>query len=164
MRIMKKPGLCLLVGLFIISIGANAQLKTDQEVSASQAMLRPATSINSFLGLLNADNFMMHQSLSFTYLSFGGGAMSVASYTNSMLYKIADPLDVRVDLTLQGSPFGQNNGIPAGDLNKLFISRAELRYKPWDNTSVRLEYNQLPIGYYGRYSPYYGLSPYLGDQ
>jgi hypothetical protein len=164
---MIKIGARLLIGgILTMSVCANAQLKTDQEqeVTASQSMLRPVTSIGSFLGLLNSDNFMMHHNLSFSYLSYGGGALSVASYTKSMFYKIADPLNVRVDLTLQGSPFGQNAGFAAGDMNKLFISRAELKYQPWDNTSIRLEYNQLPIGYYGRYSPFSGLSPYLGDQ
>jgi hypothetical protein len=166
MRLVRLIVGSIAVGILSMGMCAHAQLKSDQvqEISASQSMLRPATSIGSFLGLLNADNFMMHHNLSFSYLSYGGGAMSVASYTNSMFYKIADPLNVRVDLTLQGSPFGQNGGFAASDMNKLFISRAELRYQPWDNTSIRLEYNQLPIGYYGRYSPYFGLSPYLGDQ
>jgi hypothetical protein len=156
----------MLIGILALGHCAYGQLKPDQEqeVTASQAMLRPASSIGSFLGLLNSDNFMMHHNLSFSYLSYGGGTMSVASYTNSMFYKIADPLNVRVDLTLQGSPFGQNGGFAASDMNKLFISRAELKYQPWENTSVRFEYRNMPLGYYGRYSPYNGLSPYLGDQ
>lgn len=152
----------VLLMLVIAGFTAQAQLKSDQEASpsASQSMFRPAQSIGSFLGLMNPNNFMMRHSLSFSYLSTGGMGMSLASYTNSMMYQIADPLNVRLDLTLQGSPFGQSGLYAPGQLNKLFISRAEVNYHPWNNTSIRFQYSQLPLGYYGLYSPY-GSTPYF---
>ncbi len=162
---MLRYSMCLLVVMMIAVGMAHAQLKSDETTtpSASQSMFRPAQSISSFLGLLNPDNFMMRHSLSFSYLSAGGAGMSLASYTNSMMYRIADPLNVRLDLTLQGSPFGQNGFYAPGQLNKLFISRAEVNYHPWDNTSIRFQYSQLPLGYYGLYAPY-GSSPYYWGQ
>ncbi len=141
------------------TIPLHAQLKSDQE-SASQSMFRPAPSISSFLGLLNPENFSMRHNVSFSYLSYDGMGMSLASYTNSMAYKNADPLNVRLDLTLQGSPFGQNALMASGPSSRLFVSRAELNYRPWDNTSIRFQYSQLPIGYYGSYNPY-TTSPFL---
>lgn len=88
--------------------------------------------------------------------------MSLASYTNSMFYKIADPLDVRLDLSLMGSPFGAN--AYQTDYSKIFISRAELNYKPWENFHIHLQYRQLPINMYGYYMPYHWyFSPIHGD-
>ena len=140
--------------ILIVFVGTmNGQLKTqDERASAAESLIRPAPSINSFLGLLNPDNFMMHHNISFSYLSSGGQGLSLASYTNSMFYRIADPLNMRVDLTLQGSPFGQYGSLGQNDFSKLFISRAELNYRPADNMFITLQFSQRPYGYYSRYN------------
>jgi hypothetical protein len=145
---------------------STAQLKSqdEQPVSASQSLVHPATSISSLLGLLNSDNFMMRHSFSLSYLSSAGEGISMASYTNSMFYRIADPLNLRLDLTLQGSPFGGSGTFSQGNFNSLFISRAELDYKPADHMFLRLEYKQIPFNYYpGVYSPF-APGYYLGDE
>lgn len=156
----------LMIGLLVVVAPLSAQFKSqvDNQPSASQSLVHP--SINSFLGILNPDNFTMRHSISMSYMSFGGGAISLASYTNSMFYKIADPLTVQMDLTLQGSPFGGSGSfgnLQQSDLSKLFLSHAQLNYKPADNMFIRLEYDQLPLGnyYFDRYSPYRSL---YGDQ
>ena len=143
------------VGLFLFSTLVSAQFKSqeEQQPSPAQYLVRPATSINSILGFFNPDNFMMRHNFSFSYLSSGGTGLSLASYTNSMFYKIADPLNVRFDLTLQGSPFGQYGSAQQSDLSKLYLSRAELNYRPSENVFVKIEYNQLPLSYWGSY-PY----------
>jgi hypothetical protein len=160
---MRRIAVSLGVMVAVLVFSASAQLRTENQNDVTQSMVRPAQSISSFLGLLNPDNFMMRHSISLSYLSLGGAGMSVASYTNSMFYKISDPLNVRVDLTLQGSPFGSSSGFSPGELNKLFISNAELNYHPSNNMSIKLQYNQLPLGLYDGYYPY-ALSPFLRDQ
>ena len=142
---------------------ASAQLKDMDQQSVNQSMVKPAQSISSFLGLLNPDNFMMRHNISMSYFSYGGTGMSIASYTNTMMYKISDPLNVRLDLTLQGSPFGSAGAFSQSDLNKLFISNAELNYRPSENTFIKLQYSQLPLGMYGMYYPYEPY-PYLIGQ
>ncbi len=135
-----------------------AQFKSqvENQPSAAQSLVHPMTSVNSLLGILNPDNFLMHHALSFSYMSFGGQGISLASYTNSLFYKIADPLHVRFDITLQGSPFGSYGNYQQSDLSRLFLSRAELNYQPAENMFIKLQYNQIPFGryaYYDRYSP-----------
>jgi len=171
MTMMKLIGYAAIVfsALIVLPAGGSAQFKSDLEhqASSAQGLLKQNTSMGSFLGLLNVENFAMHHTLSMNYLSSSGGAMSVASYTNSMFYQIANPLDVRVDLTLMGSPFGTYAGYQQNDYTKVFVSRAELNYRPWENTSIRLEYNQIPFGSYGYFNHYdrFDRSPFLmGDQ
>ncbi|MBI4810455.1 MAG: hypothetical protein HY800_03260 [Ignavibacteriales bacterium] len=149
--------ICLvLVILLFSSVVALAQFKSQAEQpSVAQSLVRP-TSINSFFGLLNPNNFMMRHNISLSYMSFGGTGLSVASYTNSMFYKISDPLDVRFDVTLQGSPFGQSNY--QNTFSGLYLSRAQLNYKPWENFLIKFEYNHLPLNYYGLSNPWY--TPY----
>jgi hypothetical protein len=162
-----KTVFVMMIGIAFAATLSNAQFKSqvENQPSVSQSLVHPMTSINSFLGILNPDNFSMQHSLSMSYMSFGGTGISLASYTNSMFYKIADPLNIRFDLTLQGSPFGNYGSLQQSDLSKLFVSRAQLNYRPLENMFIRLEYNQLPAGryYYDAYSPYRSSLMY-GDE
>ncbi len=151
---------CVLV---LFQTAGIAQFKSqDEQTSASQLLVRPTPSIGNFLGLFNPDNFTMRHNLSYSYISSGGQGLSVASYTNSMFYKIADPLNVRADLTVQGTPMTPYQSA----LNGFFLSRAELNYRPWENMFIKVEYNRLPLNYLGYYNPWGPLSPLdrWGDQ
>ena len=147
----------VLVMCHLCSFPTYAQYRSQEtgHSSAAQSLVRPGGGIGSILGLIDPDNFFMRHNFSFSYFTGGGTGLSLASYTNSMLYRIADPLDVRVDLTLQGSPFGQYGQADRGAFNKLFISRAELNYRPLDNMFVKFQYRQLRPGAYGLGYPYY---------
>lgn len=157
----------LLAGL--LSAPAAAQLKSQARAgeSASPGLVRPAGTggwgggLSSFFGLLDPDRFLMRHTLSYNYLSAGGTGLSTASYTNSMFYSIADPLNVRFDVTLQGSPFGPTAGADRNDLNRIYLSRAELNYKPWDNVFLQLQYRELPYSFYRNpFDPWYYGSPW----
>ncbi len=163
---MRRVGFAILAILVAVSFSI-AQLKSQEpsHPSVANALVRPAASISGLLGWFNPDNFMMQHNFSFQYMSAGGYGLSLATYTNSMSYKIADPLDVRFDVSLQGSPFGQYGAAQRSDLNRLYLSRAELNYRPWENVSIRFLYRQIPFGGFGFYSPYYYPSNILvGDE
>ena len=153
-NIMKFAYFAVVFALFIGS--ANAQLKNqiDEQQSVSQSMLRPL-SAQSLLGLFDPNKFSMHQSISMSYLSAAGSGVSLASYTNSMAYQLADPLNLRMDLTLQGQPFGTGSGIYSGtNLSKLFISRAELNYKAADNMFISFRFRQMPYSQWMMSDPF----------
>ena len=152
----------VIVTLLLCTAISSAQFKSNAETNVSQSLVR-TTSGNALLGFLNMDNFSMRHSVGFNYTSIGGSSVSLASYTNSMKYKISDPLNMRVDLTLQGSPFG-NQGLFAQDnLNKLYVSRAELNYHPSQNFYIQVQYRELPMNYWGM-SPFSPYSSLWGDQ
>jgi len=150
---MRKLAL-ILAGIMLLAAAGSAQFKSQAEQpSVSRALVQSRTSLTSFFGLLNPDNLRMQHNFSMSYFSFNGTGMSVASYTNSLFYKISDPLNVRFDVTLQGSPFGQSAYQNA--LSGVFLSRAELNYRPWENFLIKFEYNRFPLNYYGMYDPWY---------
>jgi hypothetical protein len=150
---MRKIGF-VLACVLLFSIAGNAQFKSQAEQpSVSRSIVQSRPSITNFFGLLNPENLRMQHNLSMSYFSFGGTGISLASYTNSLFYKISDPLNVRFDVTLQGSPFGQSAYQNA--LSGIFLSRAELNYRPWENFLIKLEYNRIPFNYYGIYDPWY---------
>ena len=146
----------LVAALLALNLPALAQFKPDSDPApnVSESLVHPAPGMGSLFGFLNSDNFHMNHSVSMSYQSFNGGGLSLASYTNSMSYKIADPLQAHLDLTFQGSPFGNSLGLQSTDLTKFFISNASLSYRPADNMFIDLRYSQIPAYGYG-----YGYSP-----
>lgn len=145
-----------------------AQLKSQEQTrpTVASSLVHPAPSMSGFLSWFNPENFMMRHNFSLQYMSGGGYGLSLATYTNTMFYKIADPLNVRFDVSLQGSPFGQGFDQQT-NFSRLFLSRAELNYQPWENFRIQLQYRQFPYGGYGMYSPYYyfpSSSTTFGDE
>ena len=158
-----KTIVALFIGVLMVAGSVSAQFKSQEgQPSASQSLVHPISSISSFLGFLNPDNFMMRHSFGLSYMTSGGQGLSLASYTNSMFYNIADQLNVRFDVTLQGSPFGQYGAAQQSDLSKLYLSNAELNYRPWQNFFVKVQYNQMPFGYWNTYP--YSSSILRGDE
>ncbi len=161
MRNLKIALICL---LFATCAAAQLRSSTVQEQSASLSLVRPGSGLSSFFGLLNPDNFLMKHTLSYNYLNAGGTGLSVASYTNSMFYRIADPLNVRMDITLQGSPFGPTAGGDRNNLSRLYLSRVELNYQPSKDVFLQLQYREAPyFSSYGFYDPFYFGQPW-GDR
>jgi len=156
----------LIAMMMCCALSAQAQFRTQgaEQSSAASSLVHPAPTIGNFLGLLNPENFSMRHSLSYSYLSSGGTGLSLASYTNSMFYKIADPMNLRFDVTVQGSP----NASPyQSALNGLFLSRAELNYRPWENFFIKVQYQRIPTTAYGYFNPWYDpyhTSGLLGDE
>jgi hypothetical protein len=150
--------------LFASGAGAQLRSRTIQDQSASISMVRPGAGLSSFFGLLNPDNFLMKHTLSYSYLNAGGTGLSVASYTNSMFYQIADPLNVRMDITLQGSPFGPTAGADRNNLSKLYVSRVELNYQPWKDVFLQLQYRESPYFSYRDFGDPFGFGPSWGDR
>lgn len=162
---MRWPKLIVVVlGALLVQATTFGQFKsqTEEKPRVAESMIRPESSSN-FLGFFNPTNFMMRHSYSFSYMLLSGRSVGVGMYTNSMFYKISDPLDVRLDVSIMHSPFSSFGKQFQNDLNKLFINRAEINYRPLDNMFIQLQYRQVPFSYYGNYySPYYYNPFYQG--
>lgn len=146
---MKIPKISIIIiALLLASCVVSSQYKTKntEHVTAVSSFYKPIT-YPSFTSWFNPQNFRMNHNLSLQYFSIGGAGSSIASYTNSMFYQFAHNLNARLDISLVGSPLGDYKN----NFNKLFISRAEINYKPWDNFYLQLQYRQLPINYYDYY-------------
>jgi hypothetical protein len=154
-----KRSLAVLVALVVVlghtRVFAQFKSQAEEKPSVAESMIRPEDSSN-FLGFFNPQNFTMRQSFSFSTMLLGGKSIGVAMYTNSMFYKVSDPLNVRLDVSLMRSPFNSLGKDFQSDVNKLFINRAEVNYKPFDNMIIQFQYRQVPLSAYGNYySPYY---------
>jgi hypothetical protein len=146
------------------ALQADAQLKSqlEQEPPVSDAITRQAEPSLLF-GWFDPSKFSMQHSLSMSYLTMGGQGMSLGMYTNSMMYQFSDKVNARADVSLMYSPYNSFStfGSKRNDLSSIFLSRAELNYRPWENVLLRLEYRRVPWGssYYD--SPFY--SPWFRE-
>jgi hypothetical protein len=100
----------------------------------------------------------MRHAISFSYATAGGEGLSLGTYTNSMMYQFTDNLDAQADLSISYSPYNTFSkfGNARNDLSSIYLSRAQVNYRPWENVTLMLQYRQMP--YYGlnRYgSPFY---------
>ncbi len=142
--------------IFLLTYGIiSAQLKNQlpQDVNVGSAMLAPKTG-NLLFGFFNPENFKMTHSYNFSYMTFGKQSLALGVYTNSMFYKISDPLTMQVDISLTHSPFNSFGKQYQNQFNGIYISRAALNWRPSDNTFINLEFRNLPTSYY-LMNPYY---------
>jgi len=161
---MKK--LFLIIFVFAVSL-ANAQFKDDpnNQTDIKSGMLKNNSfnTFGSFLGFINPDNFSMHHTFDLSYSTLGGSnGMALGVYTNSMAYKFSDKLDIQTDISIVNSPYNTFGKDFSKQINGVYLSRAQLSYKPTDNMRIIVEYRNVPGGYYSPYG-FGGYSPFYRD-
>lgn len=148
----------IIVLSIVLTVAAFAQFKvkaSEQQPRISDSFIQPQ-SASEWFSLFNPNNFQMRHSYSASYTTSGRYSLVLQRYTNTMLYQFAPNLDARGDISLQNSPYSTFEHSVQNQFNKIFLSNAELNYRPWENTFIRLSYQQYPGSYYGYgyYSPY----------
>jgi len=159
----------LVLVLFVISLATvSAQIKKDpfDKPSVQDGIIRHETS-NNFLGFFNPANFSMSHSINLSYSAFGGNGIATSVYTNTMSYKFADNLRLSADVSFVHSPYSTFGDKFSKDISGIFLSRAELNFKPWENAEIMIQYRNIPAyqmmdyGYYNSFygNPWYGYRP-----
>ena len=95
-----------------------------------------------------------------SYSSFSGQGVALGVYTNNMIFKLGDNFNVQLETSIVNSPYNTLGTKFTKNINGIYLSRVSLNYKPFDNTSLHIEYRGGP----GYYSPYgysnYGMSSF----
>lgn len=143
--------LCLVV-VMAVANPSQAQLReTAQNGPVPTQLYGAANAAGDFLGdLFSPEHFRMSHSYEVSATSFGGDAMSMGMYTNTMRWQFnsawAARMDVSVANSFTGNAFGE-------DRTRVFLRNAEVAYRPSENMQFRLQVQQSP---YGRYASPYG--------
>ncbi len=144
---------------------ARAQLRDDAarlEATRGAASLtdghaKPAFTLNQ---LFSPAHFQMGHTVEFSSSAGAGGGGSMGMYTNSMAWRF-DKVDARVDVSV-AQPFGASGfgasrlGLNAQNRPQVFLRNAEIAYRPFASTELRLSVQQSP---YGMYASPYGYRP-----
>jgi hypothetical protein len=145
MKILIKTAIVLL----IFSGTAVCQFRSQPEARSSVA----GTLIRSddgglFLGWFDPSRLTIHNSYSLSYTTSGAQAYSLGELTSSLAYQISNPLSVQFDLSLVHSPYNNLGGNFAKDIAGVYLTRAELNYRPSKNMLLQIQYRQLPSMYW----------------
>lgn len=145
-----------------ISTATQAQFRGEEPglPSVRESVYRNSGS-NNILGFFNPDNLEMRHSVSVSYGSYGDEGLGMSMYTNSLRYRISEPLSVRADVAMMFSPFGSMASRFQQDLSGIFLRRASVDYRPSKEMHISLQYRNDPYSYYGPYSgSRYGVGGY----
>jgi len=142
----------LILVIFCLSfLTINAQFRDQNTKVDIKGSILNSTPSQSFLGLFNPNNFSMKHSISLSYATFGNNAVSMGVYTNSMMYKFSDKLDIQVDASLVNSPYSSFGKEFSNQINGIYLSKAQITYKPSEDVKFMVRFSQSPYNYYNPY-------------
>jgi hypothetical protein len=146
-----------LAALFIIvfAITVSAQFKESgiPNTNVKDGIITQNYSGGLF-GFINPNNFHMNHSFNLSYSAMGDHGLSLGVYTNSMMYKFNDQLNVQLDASLVHSPYSTFGENFQNNINGLYISKAALNFMPTKDLFISIQYRQLPYNFYNPYGGY----------
>lgn len=148
-----------LIIVVLAAVAVSAQFKETGIIKESVKDGIVTNSGTSFFGLFSPENFKMNHSFSASYSAFGSNGLALSTYTNSMSFKLADNLNFQMDASIVQTPYSTLGKEFENSINGIYLSRAELNYRPWENFQVSLQYRNFPGGYYNPYG-YFNRSFY----
>jgi hypothetical protein len=151
-----------IIALLIIGATASAQFKTKPESTpaVTESMIRSDDS-GLLFGWIDPGRLTFHNSYSLSYTTSGGKGFSLGTLTSSVGYQISDPLSVQFDVSLLHSPFGNTGGNFANSISGIYLTRAELNYRPSKNTLLQVQFRQLPTLYWLNDFDRYGFGSWV---
>lgn len=140
------------------SVSAQFKSKMNEEPSVSQSLIRSDDS-GLLFGWFDPGKLKMAQSFSMSYQTFGKQGLALGMYTNSLSYQVSEPLSLQMDVSVMHSPYSSLGGDFAKSLSGIYLTRAELNYRPSENTLFQIQFRQLPASlYYSGFGYGYGGS------
>jgi hypothetical protein len=155
-----KNLILIVIMSFVFSAVTICQFKSRPESvpSVTESMLRPDGG-GLLFGWFDPSRFTMRNSYSLSYTTSGGKGYSLGTLTSSLEYQISNPLSVQFDVSLMHSPFSNLGGRFANDVSGIYLTRAELNYRPSKNMLLQIQYRQLPAMYWLNNYDRFGFMP-----
>lgn len=148
----------VLLIVIIMPVCLWAQFKTQAKPADFSDRIKTDTGNFGIIGI-DMSRFSMSHSYSMSYMSMGGRGFTQGLYLNTMSYQFSIPLAVSLQLGMAHNPFHGNQTASILQ-NGFFLSGAQVLYKPSENTTIQLNFQQMPYrnvpGLYYMSRPGYG--------
>lgn len=146
-RLFMKTIISFTVFLCVMTWTVQAQFKSQLERQPVDVRSGITSASGSFLSLFSPDRFYMSHSYSLMYYTGGGYSGSLGMLNNTLNFKLADPLFLKVDVGVMHQPFGGPKNAP--NQNAKLMHGAELIYKPNNKFQMNIGYSSSPYNYNG---------------
>ena len=154
---MRKVVGCAVAMFMVVAVGSG-QLKTrgEQKTSVSESIVRSDDG-GLLFGWFDPSRLLMRHSYSMSYSAMGGQGLAIGAYTNSLFYSFSAPLSVQFDVSVMHSPYNSFGSEFSKNFSGVYLSRAQLDYRPYDNLWLQIQFRQVPslywLGNSGLYRP-----------
>jgi len=159
---MKRAAVALLLAMLVSGMAVGQfRSSANSKPSVGESLIRNDDS-GLLFGWFDPSRLVMHQSYSINYTMVGGRGFSLGVYTGSLFYRFSNPLSMQFDVSLVHSPFGGFGGKFGQDISGIYLSRAQLNYRPSENTLFQIQFRQLPSMYWmngARSWDFFGSAP-----
>ena len=125
----------------------------DVESSASSERVRKNQRLTALRGKI------MKGTLIVLSVAFSITIYVLANRRSNIAYQISNPLSVQFDVSLLHSPFNNIGGNFANNISGIYLTRAELNYRPSKNMLLQIQYRQLPAMYWLNNYDRFGFMP-----
>jgi hypothetical protein len=135
--------------IIVVSSLAISQFKSQPEARSSVAgsLIRQDDG-GLLFGWFDPSRISIHNSYTLSYTTSGGKGYSLGTLTSNLAYQISNPLSVQFDVSLMHSPYNNLGGNFTKDISGIYLTRAQLDYRPSKNTLLQIQYRQLPAMYW----------------
>jgi hypothetical protein len=149
-----------MIVVLIFSTITVCQFRSQPEARSSvgESLVRPDDG-GLLFGWFDPSRLTIHNSYSLSYTTSGGKGYSLGELTSNLAYQISDPLSVQFDVSLLHSPFNNLGGNFANNISGIYLTRAELNYRPSKNMWLQIQYRQLPSMYWLNNYDRFGFMP-----
>jgi hypothetical protein len=146
--------------LLVVTAIAVGQFRSQPEARSSvgQSLLRQDDD-GLLFGWFDPSRLTFHNSYSLSYTTSGGKGYSLGELTSNIAYQISDPLSVQFDVSMMHSPFNNLGGNFTNNISGIYLTRAELNYRPSKNMLFQFQYRQLPAMYWLNNYDRFGVMP-----
>lgn len=122
------------------------QFRNKEENIALQNLIAKPVS-----GLLDMDRITVRHSYSMSYASFGKNSLSTGEYVAQINYRIADPLNLQLELGAYYIPYS-SFALEDGEKSKVYLKSATLDWKISKNFKVQARFQNILLPEYSPFS------------
>jgi len=135
--------------LALVNFTAAGQFRSQPEArfSVTESIIRQDGG-GLLFGWFDPSRLTVRNNYTLSYTTSGGKGFSLGTLTSSLAYQISNPLSVLFDISLVHSPYNNLGGNFSKNISGVYLSRAELNYRPSNDLLLQVQFRQLPAMYW----------------
>jgi len=134
--------------------------QAEEPINISSGILND-NPVNSLFSFFDPSSFSMNHSFSMSYSALGSNGLALGIYKNNIAYEFSDDLNMEIETSFVNSPYSSFGQSFTDQINGVYLSRAQINYRPSKDMSLSIQFRSSPFNSYNNYDRFgYGYSPF----